>query len=77
MVLSAMGFATLLLPDEMMFFARHPALAFAVPFTAGFVGANMGRSGIGSASAWAVLAVLAVAAYRVVATDPGIGPWLR
>jgi hypothetical protein len=37
--LSAMAFATLMLPNEMMFFARHPLLAFAVPFTAGFAGA--------------------------------------
>jgi pyridoxine 5'-phosphate synthase PdxJ len=42
--LSAMAFATLMLPNDMMFFARHPVLALGVPFTAGFAGAHMGRT---------------------------------
>jgi hypothetical protein len=62
--LCAMAFATLLLPDEMIFFARHPALAFAIPFAAGFVGVYLWRSGIETVAAFAVLAVLAVAVYR-------------
>ena len=59
----AMAFVTLVLPAEMMFFVRHPVLAFAVPLAAGFVAANLGRSGIGTVAAWAVLVVLAIAAY--------------
>ena len=45
-----------------VFFVRHPVFAFVVPFTAGFVAANLGRSGarIISLSVWAVLVVLAV-----------------
>jgi hypothetical protein len=62
--LSAMTFATLMLPNEMGFFARHPLLAFAVPFTAGFAGAHLGRSTIGTIATWLVLGVLAVAIYR-------------
>jgi hypothetical protein len=62
--LSAMAFATLLLPREMMFFAHHPVLAFAVPFTAGFVGVHLGRTRIGTLAAWTVLGILAVAIYR-------------
>jgi hypothetical protein len=62
--LSAMAFATLLLPNEMMFFARHPVLALGVPFTAGFAGAHLGRSAIGTLATWVVLGVLAVAIYR-------------
>jgi hypothetical protein len=75
--LCAMAFATLMLPAEMMFFVRHPVLAFAVPFAAGFVAANLGRSGIGTVAASAVLVVLAVAAYRSADADPVTGPWLR
>jgi hypothetical protein len=73
----AMAFATLMLPAEMMFFVRHPILALAVPFAAGFVAANLGRSGIRSVAAWAVLVVLAVAGYRSADADPVTGPWLR
>jgi hypothetical protein len=61
-----MAFATLLLTDEMMFFARQPVFAFAVPFTAGFAGAHMGRSVIGTVATWIVLGVLAVAIYRAI-----------
>jgi hypothetical protein len=75
--LCAMAFATLTLPAEMMFFVRHPALAFAVPLAAGFVAANLGKSQVGTVAAWAVLAVLAVAAYRSADADPVTGPWLR
>jgi hypothetical protein len=64
--LSAMSFATLLMPDEMMFFARHPVLAFAVPFTAGFAGAHLGRSMIGTLATWIVLGVLALAIYKAI-----------
>jgi hypothetical protein len=73
----AMAFATLMLPAEMMFFVRHPALALAIPFAAGFVAANLGRSGIRSVAAWAVLVVLAVAGYRSADADSVTGPWLR
>jgi hypothetical protein len=66
MALSAMSFATLLLPDEMMFFARHPVFAFAVPFTAGFAGAHMGRSMIGTVATGIVLGVLAAAIYGAI-----------
>ena len=62
--LSAMAFATLMLPNEMMFFARHPLLAFAVPFATGFAGAHLGRSTVGTLATWVVLGVLAVAIYR-------------
>jgi hypothetical protein len=75
--LCAMAFATLMLPAEMMFFVRHPVLAFAVPLAAGFVAANLGGSGVGTVAAWAVLVVLAVAAYRSVDADPVTGPWMR
>jgi hypothetical protein len=64
--LSAMLFATLLLPTEMMFFVHHPVLTFAVPFAAGFVGAHLGQSAIRTLAAGAVVAVLAVAIYRAV-----------
>jgi hypothetical protein len=64
--LCTMAFATLLLPDEMMFFARHPTLTFAVPFAAGFVGVYLLRSGIETVAACAMLAVLAVAVYRAI-----------
>jgi hypothetical protein len=66
MALSAMAFATLLLPDEMMFFARHPMLAFGVPFAVGFAGAHLGRSTIGTLATWVVLGVLAVAIGRAI-----------
>jgi hypothetical protein len=59
--LCAMAFAALMLPAEMMFFLRHPLLAFAVPFAAGFVAANFGTSGIGTVAA---SVVVAVATYR-------------
>jgi hypothetical protein len=62
--LSAMAFATLMLPNEMMFFARHPLLAFAVPFATGFAGAHLGRSTVGTLATWVVLGVLGVAIYR-------------
>lgn len=62
--LSAMSFATLMLPNEMMFFAHHPLLAFAVPFATGFAGAHLGRSTVGTLATWVVLGVLAVAIYR-------------
>jgi hypothetical protein len=62
--LSAMAFSTLMLPNEMMFFARHPFLAFAVPFATGFAGAYLGRSIVGTLATWVVLGVLAVAIYR-------------
>jgi hypothetical protein len=61
MAASAMSFATLLLPEQMMFFARHPALALGVLFTAGFAGAHLGRTIIGTVATWIVLGVLAVA----------------
>jgi hypothetical protein len=64
--LSAMAFATLMMPDEMMFFARHPTLAFAVPFAAGFAGTHLGRGAIGTLATWVVLGVLALAIYRAV-----------
>jgi len=64
--LCTMAFAALLLPDEMMFFAHHLALAFAIPFAAGFVGVYLWRSGIETVAACAVLAVLAVAVYRAI-----------
>jgi hypothetical protein len=77
MALSAMTFAALVLPDEMMFFVHHPLLVFAIPFAAGFVGANLRRGGIGSFAAWVVIAILAIAVYRAVDADPVISPWLR
>jgi hypothetical protein len=62
--LSTMAFAGLLMPDEMAFFAHHPVVTFAVPFTAGFVGVHLGRSKVETFAAWVVLAVLAIAIYR-------------
>ena len=76
MALSAMLFATVLLPKEMMFFVRHPVLVFALPFAAGFVGANLGRSSIATVAACVVLAVLAVAIYRSLEADPDTSAWL-
>jgi hypothetical protein len=64
--LCTMAFATFLLPDEMMFFAHHPTLAFAIPFAAGFVGVYLLRNGIEIVAACAMLAVLAVAVYRAI-----------
>jgi len=75
--LSAMAFAALMLPIEMMFFVRHPLLLFAIPFAAGFVASNLGTSRIGTVAACAVLVALAVAGYRTLEVDPGTGPWLR
>jgi hypothetical protein len=75
--LCAMAFATLMLPTEMMFFVRHPVLALAVPLAAGFVAANLGRGAIRTIAAGTVLAVLAVAVYRIAVADPATGPWLR
>jgi hypothetical protein len=66
MAASAMTFATLLLPEEMMFFTRHPVLAFGVLFTAGFAGAHLGRTIIGTLATWIVLGVLAVAICRAI-----------
>jgi hypothetical protein len=66
MAASAMSFATLLLPEEMMFFTRHPALALGVLFTAGFAGAHLGRTTIGTLATWIVLGVLAVAICRAI-----------
>jgi hypothetical protein len=63
--LCTMAFATILLPNEMMF-AHHPTLAFAVPFAAAFVGVYLLRSGIETVAACAMLAVLAVAVYRAI-----------
>jgi hypothetical protein len=74
--LSAMIFATVLLPKEMMFFARHPVLLFALPFAAGFVAANLGRSSVGTVAAFVVLAVLGVAICRSLAADPVTSAWL-
>jgi hypothetical protein len=75
--LCAMAFATLMLPSEMMFFVRNPILAFAVPLASGFVGANLGRSTVGTVAAWSVLLVLAIGVYRSVDADPVMGPWLQ
>jgi len=75
--LSAMTFAAMLLPDEMIFFIHHPLLMFAIPFTAGFVGVNLRRSGIGNIAAWAVIAILAIALYRAVDADAVVSLWLR
>jgi hypothetical protein len=77
LALFTMTFATLLLPDEMTFFARHAVLLIAIPLASGFVGTNLGRSGLGSLAAWVVLGVLAVAIYRMVDADPATNPWLR
>jgi len=71
--LCAMAFATLMLPAKMMFFVRHAVLAFAVPFAAGLVAANLSRSGIGTVAARPVLIALAVGAYRTAADDPVTG----
>jgi hypothetical protein len=76
MALSAILFATVLLPKEMLFFVRHPLLLFALPFAAGFVAANLGRSSIGTVMACVVLAVLAVAIYRSLEVDPVASGWL-
>ena len=76
MALSAMLFATILLPREMTFFVRHPVLLFALPFTAGFVAANLGKSSIGTVFACVVLAVLGVAIYRSIDADPVASTWL-
>jgi hypothetical protein len=75
--LSAMAFATFLLPKEMMFFARHPVLLLALPFTAGYVAANLGRSSIGTVAACVVVVVLAVAVYRMADVDPVTSAWLQ
>jgi hypothetical protein len=76
MTLSAMLFAAVLLPKEMLFFVRHPLLLFALPFAAGFVAANLRRSSIASLAACVVLAVLAVAIYRSLEADPVASAWL-
>lgn len=76
MTLWALVFATLLLPKEMMFFVRHPVLLFALPFAAGFVAANLGKSSIATAAAGVVLVVLAIAIYRIVDADPLTSAWL-
>ena len=64
--LCTMAFATILLPNEMMFFARHPALGFAIPLASGFVGVYLWRSGIETVAACDVLAALAIAVYRAI-----------
>jgi hypothetical protein len=64
--LSAMTFAALLLPNEMIFFVRHPELAFGVPFTAGFAGAHLGKSIVGTLATWLVFGVLVVALSRAI-----------
>jgi len=66
MAASAMSFATLLLPEEMMFFTRHPLLALGVLFTVGFAGAHLGRTKIGTLATWIVLGVLAVPICRAI-----------
>jgi hypothetical protein len=76
LALSAMLFASVLLPNEMLFFVRHPLLLFALPFAAGFVAANLGRSTIGTVLAYVVLAVLAVTIYRSLEADPVASAWL-
>jgi len=76
MALSAMLFAAVLLPEEMLFFVRHPLLLVALPFAAGFVAVNWGRSSIGTVVACIVLAVLAVAIYRSLQADPVTSTWL-
>jgi len=75
--LSAMTFATFLFPNEMMFVARHPSLVLAVPFAAGFVGTNLGRSPIRTAAAWIVLGLLAVAICKSVYADAAANLWLQ
>jgi hypothetical protein len=77
MAVSAMVFAAVLLPKEMMFFVRHPELAVALPFASGFVAANLGKSSVGTVMACIVLAVLAVAIYRSLDADPVANSWLR
>jgi hypothetical protein len=76
-VVWALIFATLMLPEEMGFFARHPSLVLALPAAAGFVAANYHRSGIGALSSIVVVAVLALAIYRFMDEDRITGPWLR
>jgi len=76
MTLSAMLFAAVLLPKEMLFFVRHPLLLFALPFAASFVAAHLRRSSIGTVAACVVLAVLAVAIYRSIEADPATSVWL-
>jgi hypothetical protein len=76
LALSAMLFAGVLLPKEMLFFVRHPLLLFALPFAAGFVGANLGRSSIRTVLAYVVLAVLAVTLYRSLEADPETSAWV-
>jgi hypothetical protein len=76
LALSAMLFASVLLPKEMLFFVRHPLLLFALPFAAGFVAANLGRNSIGTVLAYVVLAVLAVTIFRSLETDPVASAWL-
>jgi uncharacterized membrane protein len=76
MAVSAMLFAAVLLPKEMMFFVRHPVLLFALPFANGFVGAHLGKSSIGTVMACVLLAVLAVAIYRSLDADPVANTWL-
>jgi len=76
MAVSAMLFAAVLLPKEMMFFVRHPVLLFALPFANGFVDAHLGKSSIGTVMACIVLAVLAVAIYRSLDADPVANTWL-
>jgi hypothetical protein len=76
MAVSAMLFAAVLLPKEMMFFVRHPVLLFALPFANGFVAAHLGKSSVGTIVACVVLAVLAVAIYRSLDADPVANAWL-
>ena len=76
-VVSAMIFASMMVPDEMQFFARHSSIILALPFAAGFVASNYRRSCVGALASIAVVAVTALAFYRFAESDPVTGPWLR
>lgn len=68
--LSALGFFSIMLPDEAGFLNRHPQMVFALPFVAGFTMAHLGRSVIGSIASMLVLVVLLVAFAKALASDP-------
>lgn len=76
-VVSVMIFASMMVPNEMQFFVRHPSMILAVPFASGFVAANYRRSGVGALASCAVVAITILATYRVVEGDPFTGPWLH